>query len=408
MVCIIDDREDVWNMATNLIQVKPYHFFQHTGDINAPPTLSKHELDGKGVFFGGKFKNCSRKNSSLFELTKIISLFIASDLKSNNAQKPPEPATADELPSSSTECLDDFEKDAKENASNDSKAAESSEPIEKSTIAAPDIDTETENDDEAKVSSATLAEASSKSQNTEAETVAETKPDSEPPNDADKTRDQKDDLASSTSKVSTNDENSATSDDTLIDIEDPDDYLLYLETILNKIHTRFYALYDETKQMPDLKTLLPKIRGEVLLGKTLVFSGLVPTQIKLEKSKAYLIARSLGANVTQQLTDDTTHLVASTAGTFKVNAARKMSKIHIVSPDWLWTCAERWECVEEQLFPLDSKKASKTRQPPAHCHSPGKVKRKPKTKIESMRIRNVIVTNEFSLFRARGELCELE
>lgn len=109
----------------------------------------------------------------------------------------------------------------------------------------------------------------------------------------------------------------------------------------------------------------------MLLGKTLVFSGLVPTQIKLEKSRAYLIARSLGANVTQQLTDETTHLVASTAGTFKVNAARKMSKIHIVSADWLWSCAERWECVEEKLYPLDSQKAPKTRQPPAHCHSPG-------------------------------------
>lgn len=53
MVCIIDDREDVWNMAANLIQVKPYHFFQHTGDINAPPGMSKHELDGKGVDFKG-------------------------------------------------------------------------------------------------------------------------------------------------------------------------------------------------------------------------------------------------------------------------------------------------------------------------------------------------------------------
>lgn len=45
MVCIIDDREDVWSHATNLIHVKPYHFFQHTGDINAPPGLDKHEND---------------------------------------------------------------------------------------------------------------------------------------------------------------------------------------------------------------------------------------------------------------------------------------------------------------------------------------------------------------------------
>lgn len=34
-------REDVWNFAPNLVHVKPYHFFQHTGDINAPPGLSK-------------------------------------------------------------------------------------------------------------------------------------------------------------------------------------------------------------------------------------------------------------------------------------------------------------------------------------------------------------------------------
>lgn len=37
MVCIIDDREDVWNFARNLIHVKPYQYFKGVGDINAPP-----------------------------------------------------------------------------------------------------------------------------------------------------------------------------------------------------------------------------------------------------------------------------------------------------------------------------------------------------------------------------------
>lgn len=36
MVCIIDDREDVWNYARNLICVQPYVFFKNTGDINDP------------------------------------------------------------------------------------------------------------------------------------------------------------------------------------------------------------------------------------------------------------------------------------------------------------------------------------------------------------------------------------
>ena len=45
MVCIIDDREDVWNRAPNLVHVKPYRFFQGTADINAPPGLEKREND---------------------------------------------------------------------------------------------------------------------------------------------------------------------------------------------------------------------------------------------------------------------------------------------------------------------------------------------------------------------------
>ncbi|KAL8601091.1 hypothetical protein ACOMHN_040792 [Nucella lapillus] len=45
MVCIIDDREDVWNHAPNLVHVKPYRFFQGTADINAPPGLDKSEND---------------------------------------------------------------------------------------------------------------------------------------------------------------------------------------------------------------------------------------------------------------------------------------------------------------------------------------------------------------------------
>ncbi len=61
MVCIIDDREDVWDYASNLIHVKPYHFFQHTGDIHAPPGLDKCETDdGKQGYDFSEFNNESR------------------------------------------------------------------------------------------------------------------------------------------------------------------------------------------------------------------------------------------------------------------------------------------------------------------------------------------------------------
>lgn len=54
----------------------------------------------------------------------------------------------------------------------------------------------------------------------------------------------------------------------------------------------------------------------------------------------------------QDLKEDTTHLVAIKPGTAKVNAARRTWQVKIVNPDWLWTCAERWECVDERLYPL--------------------------------------------------------
>lgn len=56
------------------------------------------------------------------------------------------------------------------------------------------------------------------------------------------------------------------------------------------------------------------MQSEVLAGTSLVFSGLVPTHQKLEHSRAYMVAQSLGAEVTQDFTERTTHLVAVRPG----------------------------------------------------------------------------------------------
>lgn len=48
MVCIIDDREDVWKFAPNLITVKKYVYFQGIGDINAPPGSREIQMKKKG------------------------------------------------------------------------------------------------------------------------------------------------------------------------------------------------------------------------------------------------------------------------------------------------------------------------------------------------------------------------
>lgn len=48
-------------------------------------------------------------------------------------------------------------------------------------------------------------------------------------------------------------------------------------------------------------------------------------------------------------------------GTAKVHEAKNNPAIKIVNPDWLWTCAERWEHVDERLFPLTKEVLACTR-----------------------------------------------
>lgn len=60
-MCIIDDRTDVWNFAPNVVQVVPYHFFRHTGDINAPTGLQKNENDDRT---GIDFRRIMKENLS--------------------------------------------------------------------------------------------------------------------------------------------------------------------------------------------------------------------------------------------------------------------------------------------------------------------------------------------------------
>ncbi|XP_058834054.1 RNA polymerase II subunit A C-terminal domain phosphatase [Topomyia yanbarensis] len=305
MVCIIDDREDVWNMAANLIQVKPYHFFQHTGDINAPPGLSKNELDGKGVDF-----------------KDLISQF-PKDSK-NESSRPPTPKIETDDVKDEGELPHEEEKASPIDEPSPTEGQKQKPPEE------PDIH-------------------KTPAEKTEINPLEE---------DASPSEDEPTQMDSSRKNTK------------LIEIEDPDDYLLYLEHILLKIHQTFYEVYDKTRKISDLKKLIPQVKSQVLIGSKLVFSGLVPNSMKLEESKAYKIARSLGAVVTQDFKPDTTHLVAVTFGTSKVHNARKNPRIKMVAPEWLWTCAERWEHVEELLFPLRPSKPSKMRQPPAHCHSP--------------------------------------
>lgn len=312
MVCIIDDREDVWQGCGNLVQVKPYHFFPHTGDIHAPPGLQKDD-PVTPTAAGKQTENKNNNNGTLQSSSEEGAVSNGSKEK-NKVEKHESVSTSEEAKSTD---MEDKEKKV------DTQVCKIEKQSENDTQQTEKIDSDIVNSNVEKTAEV------DKSVETEKEKSNESK---------------------------------------FID-EDDDDYLLYLEDILRKIHSEFYNDIEKETGQRSLRVIIPRVRAQVLKGICLTFSGLIPTQQKLNQSRAYKVARAFGAEVTQDLTENTTHLVAIRPGTAKVNAAKKRGDIKIVNPDWLWACAERWEHVDERLFPLTAK-ARASRIPPAHCSSP--------------------------------------
>ncbi|XP_076751000.1 RNA polymerase II subunit A C-terminal domain phosphatase Fcp1 [Xylocopa sonorina] len=327
LVCIIDDREDVWQGCGNLVQVKPYHFFRHTGDIHAPPGLGKNdvlvlpELQNTNEFCSNDNPNGSDKNG------------------------------APELLNEENETNDNSKKEIQETTENKENECDSTEKNDQNT----------KND----ITNNFDLNPDSNNENSDSITLEEAK-----------------ESLSPTELVQDTKSGDKNADENNVIDEDDDDYLLYLEDILRRIHAEFYATIDKGLERKPLRDIIPRVRSQVLKGVCLTFSGLIPTHQKLHQSRAYKVARAFGAEVAQDLSDKTTHLVAIRPGTAKANAAKKNPNIKIVNPDWLWTCAERWEHVDERLFPLTAKPRA-SRIPPPHCSSPERIEEPEKNTEDS-------------------------
>ena len=293
MVVIIDDREDVWNFAPNLIHVRPYHFFQHTGDINAPPGLAKQEKDDKEGFDftslnqvensieGSSSEVLNGSTTKMAEKEKILPEKVSSDVGVGAGTQ-----VGDEVTDTLCKCAEAKQDDGTMDTTDGMKETE-------------DITAEknTENlkenikESEEPILGKTVEENVSKQK------------------------------ANITNEVS-----SAEKENGQIHIRDTDDYLLHLQDILRTIHHAYYELYDdnrkkteESKGVPDMKIVLPYVRRKVLEEVHIVFSGVVPTNTQLEKSKPYLVAKSLGAVIMGRVSEKTTHIIAARLGTAKVN-----------------------------------------------------------------------------------------
>lgn len=407
MVCIIDDREDVWKFAPNLITVKKYVYFQGTGDINAPPG-SREPPARKKVNYPPKGADIADQAPSIKDPEEGRP--VSAVEQSNGLGKPMRELNGDwaspaaraplvdgrgppvcvqqqgrtsveKQPAQGTAGSDlDFDLSSDSESSSESEGQSSTtsdgesgeKKSQKKPKAAqdtrramqqggapgpggerptrpnhcgepvpgvqPDLQEEGERDSFCGLAggSADKKEAETESQNSEQSGIT---------------------VGESLDQSVEEEENEEEEDD------DGDDHLVHLEEILARVHSDYYARYDrylrgETQEAPDIRKIVPELKSRVLADVAIIFSGLYPTNFPVEKTREHYHATALGAKILTQLVldpdapDRATHLIAAKAGTEKVRQAQACGQLHVVNPDWLWSCLERWDKVEEQLFPL--------------------------------------------------------
>ena len=339
MVVIIDDREDVWNFAPNLIPVRPYHFFQHTGDINAPPGLAKQEKDDEEGF---DFTSLKSEESPATSKEKKENPSADSKVSSsvdteNNEKESGENENAEKaLPTNNQNSTGE---DVRMETNNDEVGSEKEDSKENinenpldSNVPLDKQDLKESNSEECSLSNAPSEPAETgntgldgESEQTKGLTTAsilETEK-CDKSETLKRKRDATDEDQPAKNAISSEEEGVAAKP---IHIHDTDDYLLHLQDILRTIHHAYYQIYDDNckqkegaKDVPDMKKVLPYVRRKVLEDVNIVFSAVIPTNTSVEKSKPYLVAKSLGALIMDRVTEKTTHVIAARIGTFKVN-----------------------------------------------------------------------------------------
>ncbi|XP_070798542.1 RNA polymerase II subunit A C-terminal domain phosphatase [Pituophis catenifer annectens] len=444
MVCIIDDREDVWKFAPNLITVKKYVYFQGIGDINAPPgsreaqmrkkaNHSSKSVDGSDpaavIKDSEEIKNTGNVEEQSNGIKKsekevngnnsVSSETSPWDLNSNDKGTTDSLCDSDQITSVPNTNNQMSDKESCVSSDHENRTVTGKQQIQDKTANYLDFelssDSESDSGLEAKKS---LSSSASDSENEgkrswkkSKHSVQEEKGVHLLGNDTNVEKDgqlnHSGDCASSLTvnthpkaldletheeieqdslyslgngcidkkEAETESQNSEQSGITVgesldqsmeeeeDDDTDHDDHLIYLEEILVRVHTDYYSKYDkyvrkETDELPDIRKIVPELKQKVLSDVTILFSGLYPTNFPIEKTREHYHAIALGAKITKTLVlneDDPnkpTHLIAARAGTEKVRQAQNCKNLQIVNPDWLWCCLERWDKVEEQLFPL--------------------------------------------------------
>lgn len=332
MVVIIDDRGDVWNWNENLIKVTPYDFFVGIGDINSSflPKKPGAKVDSKSEAIVQPGSDGLPESRSVNDGDPRVT---ANDLEGSSQPASKNVSALDQLVS----------------------MGGGDDPVL--------LQAQTSQQDEtvtAQLQNRPLLQKQLKLEAKDAATESSSTEDLGEENPVTKAHENPHKL-----------------------LRDYDMELFHLERALGRVHTEYFDAYarqianahggrvaelrgsSKRKQslnddsdlalVPDIKSIMPRLKLSVLEGVVLVFSGVIPLHLDWQTNDITLWARNFGAKVEREVGRRTTHVVAARNRTAKVKQAarRGKGKIKVVSPAWLMDCIAHWTRADETGYLLN-------------------------------------------------------
>ena len=354
MVVIIDDRADVWKWSPNLVKVTPYNFFLGTGDINST-FLPKKPKPGPKLAASIASAAASKQNQGLSE---------GADTNE------PQPKTNGDAAHSS---------EAPPSEESESPSNSDVSPLEQLVAMGGGDDADTRQ-------AQTVAHDEALAAQLEEKPLLQKQKQLEAADAATEAAAAKEEKDSGSAAPSMNDSEIDYHDKPKNHLlQDHDRELYQLEHGLRSVHTEFYNIYrnelasvqggrlgqlrgaqkrkavpDPTDNLdldlvPDIKIVLPSVKARVLAGVVIVFSGVFKLGDDIEIEEKTNLAKSFGAQVEENVTRHTTHVVAARERrTLKVKKALRRGKgrIKIVNLQWFTDSIMSFEKKDESSYLL--------------------------------------------------------
>ncbi|XP_076808019.1 RNA polymerase II subunit A C-terminal domain phosphatase-like isoform X2 [Clavelina lepadiformis] len=413
MVCVIDDRDDVWSTIPNLVLVKKYSYFPGSGDINSPDKfetkLQASKDGGKNGSTGSPRKRKSGEESGdpshsckMMKTSNHESCDKVDDVKKTTSSTNVEEIHKDSNQSEKSQSANENDEGKVVTSNKSMRFGGANEATQEDFSQQPSASKKLQKSENLTQSSNLSSSATSNGVENDVCNISNEKDptidnsidcvDDEkrkiigeevPSKDQEKTIEDEDQPTSAPTRASDEEDDKnkekllQTGEDEVPpstsgfnkepkDVHDNDDYLKYLQDVLVQVHATYYEAYDkfvggDLKHPPDIRGIVPFLRSKVLYGCYIVLTAVIPNNFKVHQHKAHVVARQLGATIDEKVTERTTHLVCGKKGTAKYQQAAKMGSVKFVAIDWLWACSERWEKVAEALFPVAKRNESNSR-----------------------------------------------